>query len=87
MLDNTAGAAAEFQDLRDACALMGEIAGSLSPEDIFYGDFKFFRAVNCTTQSEYREALKSFLESLLSGPLPAALRKFAPRLTVLCRWL
>ena len=65
----------EFRDLSDACALMGEIAASLRPGAPCCEDFVFFSAVNCTTQSEYRQELKA----LLTSPVPAPLRKFVPR--------
>lgn len=78
-----------FHDLTDACALMGEIAAALGPEAPYYGDFRFFGAVNCTTQSEYRQELKNFLAPLLAGPapVPAVLRPYAQPLTDLYRWL
>ena len=79
----------EFRDLNDAKALMGEAADLLGPEERYYDDFRFFRAINCTTQAEYREELKHFLESFRGERtlLPPAIQTLYPRLMALYDWL
>ena len=77
----------ELRDLTDAAALMGELADLLPSGSPLRDDFQFFRAINCTTQSEYRQMLRDFLSSLLGDPLPPPLRDFTSRLTRLYRWL
>ena len=57
----------EFSSLSDAVRLMQRITESLNENDPYYEDFKFFSAINCTTQSEYRQELKTFLDQVLSS--------------------
>lgn len=55
----------KFSSLSDAVCLIKKISESLSEDDPYYEDFRFFSAINCTTQSEYRQDLKTFLGQLL----------------------
>lgn len=50
----------KFIDLSDATRLMRIITEAMDTEDPFYADFRFFSAVNYTTQSE-----KKFLEEFV----------------------
>lgn len=54
-----------FIDLSDATLLMRKIAENMDEEDPFYTDFKFFSAINYTTQSEYRQELKKILKEFV----------------------
>lgn len=56
-----------FIDLLDATHLMQKVVETLSEDDPAYQDFKFFSAINYTTQSEYRQELKEFLKQLING--------------------
>lgn len=44
---------------------MRRIAETMDEENPFYTDFKFFSAINYTTQSEYRQELKKFLKEFV----------------------
>lgn len=83
----------EFSSLSDAVRLMQRITESLSETDQYYEDFRFFSAINCTTQSEYRQELKTFLEQVLSGNIPLLMEEtgthddFAQSLEELYIWL
>lgn len=57
----------EFSSLSDAVHLMQRITETLIENDPYYEDFKFFSAINCTTQSEFRQELKTFLDQVLSS--------------------
>ena len=57
----------EFSSLSDAVRLMQRITESLNENDPYYEDFKFFSAINCTTQSEFRQELKTFFDQVLSS--------------------
>lgn len=48
----------KFIDLSDVTQLMQKIVEAMDETDPFYADFKFFSAINYTTQSEYRQELK-----------------------------
>ena len=49
-----------FQDLMDVKVFMRGIAEKLPAHSPYKADFDFFSAINYTTQSEYRQELKSF---------------------------
>ena len=51
-------------NLVDAKNIMGSVASLLPKSDPYNEDFQFFSSINCTTSSEYREELKSFLKTL-----------------------
>lgn len=56
----------KFSDLSDAVCLIRKVLESLDEDDPHYEDFRFFSAINCTTQSEYRQELKTFLGQILN---------------------
>ena len=57
----------DLQNLMDVKAFMRGIAEKLPAHSPYKADFDFFSAINYTTQSEYRQELKSFLETIVSG--------------------
>lgn len=80
-----------FHDLAEVKNIMGSVAERPSEDDPYYEDFRFFSAINCTTGSEYREELKSFLEGFIIGhgifSLPEQVAEPYPLLVKLYRWL
>lgn len=80
-----------FNDLMDAKDIMGSVVKLLSVNDPYYKDFQFFSAINCTTLSEYREELKSFLEKFIIShaifSMPDSVEEIYPLLVKLYGWL
>lgn len=80
-----------FHDLTDAKNIMSSVAERLSENDPYYEDFRFFSANNCTTSSEYREKLKSFLEKFIIDhgifSMPDNAGEMYPLLVKLYGWL
>ena len=77
----------KFIDLSDATRLMQKITETMDEEDQFYADFRFFSAINCTTQSEYRQELKKFLEEFVIENGLFVEGKFVEDLKALYCWL
>lgn len=80
-----------FNDLMDAKDIMGSVAKLLSANDPYYEDFQFFSSIRCTTSSEYREELKSFLEKFIIShaifSMPNNVEEIYPLLVKLYGWL
>lgn len=76
-----------FIDLSDATLLMRKITENMDEEDPFYTDFKFFNAINYTTQSEYRQELKKFLKEFVIENGIFVEEKFIEDLKALYCWL
>ena len=80
-----------FNDLMDAKDIMGSVTKLLSVNDPYYEDFQFFSSANCTTLSEYREELKSFLEKFIIShaifSMPDNVEEMYPLLVKLYGWL
>ncbi len=55
----------DIRDLEEAKTLIGDIAAQMPEGSPYREDFAFFASINCTTQSEYREELKAFLERFI----------------------
>lgn len=81
----------DFQNLMDVKAFMRGIAEKLPAHSPYKADFDFFSAINYTTQSEYRQELKSFLETIVSGTailtMPDPVKEAYPQLVKLYGWL
>lgn len=81
----------DFHDLSVAKTLMCEIAEKLPAHSPYKADFDFFSAINYTTQSEYRQELKSFLETIVSGTailtMPDPVKEAYPQIVKLYGWL
>ena len=77
----------KFIDLLDVTQLMRRIAETMDEEDPFYTDFKFFSAINYTTQSEYRQELKKFLKEFVIENGMFVEEKFIEDLKALYCWL
>ena len=77
----------KFIDLSDATRLMQIITEAMDTEDPFYADFRFFSAINYTTQSEYRQELKKFLEEFVIENRIFAEGQFIEDLKALYCWL
>ena len=71
-----------FHDLTDVKLFIKEIAEN---------DFDFFSSINCTTQSEYREELKCFLEVFVFDSsvdsMSDIIKSVYPKLVELYDWL
>ena len=78
-------------NLVDAKNIMGSVASLLPKNDPYNEDFQFFSSINCTTSSEYREELKSFLESFIIDhailSMPENVKEIYPLLVKLYGWL
>lgn len=77
----------QFNDLSDVTQLMRKITETMDAEDLFYADFRFFNAINYTTQSEYRQELKKFLEKFVIENGIFAEKQFIEDLKALYCWL
>lgn len=81
----------DFQNLMDVKAFMRGIAEKLPAHSPYKADFDFFSAINYTTQSEYRQELKSFLGTIVSGTailtMPDPVKEAYPQLVKLYGWL
>ena len=81
----------DFRDLADAKKFIGDISKCLPKNFLYYEDFVFFSSINCTTQSEYREELKAFLERFISEidilSMPDKIKVMYPQLVKLYDWL
>lgn len=81
----------DFQDLTDVKSFIKDIAEHLPTHSPYRGDFEFFSSINCTTQSEYRHELKSFLEVFIAEntilTMPDTVRLCYSRLLKLYDWL
>lgn len=62
----------EFKDLRDAKALMINLAEKVDKSNKYYNDFIWFSSINYTTSSEYHGELKLFIQSMIDqNDIPA----------------
>lgn len=80
-----------FRDLIDVKLFIREIAENMPAHFPYKADFDFFSSINCTTQSEYREELKKFLEAFVLDPsvdsMPDVIKTVYPKLVELYDWL
>ena len=80
-----------FRDLTDVKLFMREIAENIPAHSPYKADFDFFSSINYTTQSEYREELKKFLEVFVFDPsvdsMPDIIKTVHPELVKLYNWL
>lgn len=80
-----------FNNLVDAKKIMGSVTKLLPIDNPYYEDFQFFSSINCTTSSEYREELKSFLEKFIINhailSMPDNVMNIYPLLVKLYGWL
>ena len=80
-----------FHDLTDVKLFIKEIAENVPEHWPYKADFDFFSSINCTTQSEYREELKHFLEVFVFDPsaesMPNIIKTVYPKLVELYDWL
>lgn len=80
-----------FDNLMDAKNIMASVTKLLSVNDPYYEDFQFFSSINCTTSSEYREELKTFLEKFIIShailSMPDNIEELYPLLVKLYGWL
>jgi len=80
-----------FHDLTDVKLFIRELAENMPAHLPYKTEFDFFSSINCTTQSEYREELKKFLEVFVFDPsvdsMPDMIKTVYPKLVELYDWL
>ena len=80
-----------FHDLTDVKLFIRELAENMPAHLPYKTEFDFFSSINCTTQSEYRHELKSFLEVFIAEnailTMPDTVRLCYSRLLKLYDWL
>ena len=80
-----------FRDLTDVKLFIREIAENMPAHLPYKEDFDFFSSINFTTQSEYRQELKHFLEVFVFDPsvdsMPNIIKMVYPKLVELYDWL
>ena len=80
-----------FSNLGEAKNIINSVAKLLPKNNPYYEDFQFFSSNNCTTSSEYREELKSFLEKFIIDyailSMPENVKEIYPLLVKLYGWL
>lgn len=81
----------DFQSLTDVTIFIKEIAERMPAQSPYQADFVFFSSINFTTQSEYRQELKRFLETFITETaipsMPDTVKNVYPKLVKLYDWL
>lgn len=80
-----------FHDITDVKLFIRELAENMPAHLHYKTEFDFFSSINYTTQSEYREELKKFLEVFVFDPsvdsMPDMIKTVYPKLVELYDWL